>query len=447
MSPIPALAALLVVGLHPVEGDQDARAANTALTVGVERIALPPFKGKVSLTVQALLSQIEITAKVDAKSIAALVKGAGSLCPQVELRGGSVLLQCQTHRLDAAISEEDGRRFLTIRQLRGLPFKPAEDGPPVFWYDPRAVGIGGPCPGTTPASRGECQLAANRLLEAAPLFKQALSTSERSFAAMRLGDLALIAGDPGTAVGWYQRCGRSGVFSRLANARLCELTGECLDHPGEAYTVAGLPEPLRTEMELRAIRAAAFAGRLGDAASRLTERLNSPLRPPACAHTPLLCRRIALALLREASGEQVAQSLGLYLALPGREKGPLALELGRVASERAADLGAPLFGANLLSALSALIAADDLAAHLERTTELYLAGGDRTRAAVIVDYARSKLGRRIGSGKWPALLRELQESEGAPSQAKSRVEQEQSLVVDAVAASKKAFERSRGVPR
>jgi hypothetical protein len=438
---------LLFAGSHPVQGDQDARVANTALTVGVERIALPPLRGEVSLVIQALLSQIEIVAGADAPSIAARFKGAaGSLCPKVELRGSSVLLQCQTRRLDAVLSEEGGRRFLNIRQLRGLPFRPAQDGPPVFWYDPRAVGIGGPCPGTTPASRGECRLAAERPLEAAALFKEALSTSERSFAAMRLGDLALIAGDPGTAVGWYQRCGRSGVFSRMATTRLCELNGECVEHPGEAYTGAGLPEPLRTEMELRAIRAAALMGRLDEAAARLTERLAAVGRPPACARTPLLCRRVALATLRDATGEQIAPALGLYLALPSRDKGPLALELGRAASERAADLGAPLFGANLLSSLSAQIAPEELAAHLERTAELYLTAGDHTRAAVIVDYARSKLGRRFGNSKWPALLRALQESASDSSPAKAKVDQERSLVADAVAASKRVHERSRSVP-
>ncbi len=329
MIPLICLAALLPAALQqPVRADRDARMANAALTVAVERIPLPALKGAVSLSVQALLSEVELAAPSDAPVLAqSLKRSAGALCPQVELRGARVALTCRTRRIEANLVEEGGRRYLDLRQLRGLPYLPAEDGPPAFSYEPRAVGIGGPCPGTTPASRGECRLAAGATLEAAALFKDALSTGERAFAAMRLGDLALVAHDPGTAVGWYQRCGPRGVFGRMANARLCELTGDCAGKPGEAYFAVGLPEPLGTEMELRAVRAAALNGLFGEAASKLAARLGSVVRPPACARAPLLCRRIALAALRQARPEEVPAAMALYVALPSRDKGPLALDL------------------------------------------------------------------------------------------------------------------------
>lgn len=448
MTPLLPAAALLLAGIQPVRADRDARMANAALTVAVERLPLPPLKGAVALDVQALLSQVRVVAPADAPAIAQTLKGAtGALCPDVELRGSSVFLTCRTRRLDATLADEGGRRFLDLRQLRGLPFVPAEDGPPAMSYDPRAIGIGGPCPGTTPASRGECRLAAGATLEAAALFKDALSTGERAFAAMRLGDLALIARDPGTAVGWYQRCGVRGIFGRMANARLCELTGECADRPGAAHRAAGLPEPMSTEMELRTVRAAALNGRFGEAATKLAERLGSVLRPPACSRTPVLCRRIALAALRQGTAQEIPAAMALYLALPGRDKGPLALDLGRAAAERAAELGAPLFGASQLSALTRLIPRDELSAHLQRTVELYLAGGDRTRAQVIADYARSKSWLPLDKEKWPALETELSRAPEQPAPPSSTLEEQRKLVAQAVSASKKAIERARPVPR
>lgn len=449
MSPLLCLAALLPAALQqPVRADRDARMVNAALTVAFERHALPALKGSVSLAVQTLLAEVEIVAPSDAPAIAnALRHSGGALCPSIEVRGNSVVLTCRTRRIEAGLAAENGRRYLDLRQLRGLPYLPAEDGPPAFSYEPRAVGIGGPCPGTTPASRGECRLAAGAPLEAAALFKDALSTGERSFAAMRLGDLALVAHDPGTAVGWYQRAGPRGIFGRMANARLCELTGDCADKPGEAYFAVGLPEPLSTEMELRAVRAAALSGHFGEAAGKLAARLGSVLRPPACARAPVLCRRIALVALRQGTREDMPAAMALYLALPGREKGPLSLDLGRAAAERSAELGAPAFGANLLSALSRQIPYDELSPHLQRIVELFLAGGDRARAQVILDYARSRLGTSFSSEKWSALEKELARAPSESPAGSDAAEKERALVAQAVAASKKAIERARALPR
>src|SRR5205814_8938620 len=98
---------------------------------------------------------------------ARIARHAGMICPKVTIVDGGVELRCRTRRLDAVLGTEKGKTYLDIQELRGLPWRPGPAGPPPFFYEPYASGLGGRCPGDTPAARGECALRAGNLLQAA----------------------------------------------------------------------------------------------------------------------------------------------------------------------------------------------------------------------------------------------------------------------------------------
>ena len=107
-----------------------------------------------------------------------------------------------------------------------------------------------------------------------------LDTGDCQMAALRLGDLALGTGDPATAIGWYRRAGTAGTFGRMARERICELDGSCLGSTAvvrRIFDAHGLPDPLRAEMTIRAIRAEALEGRLGSATRMMWQRIHARL--------------------------------------------------------------------------------------------------------------------------------------------------------------------------
>src|SRR5207248_5018571 len=63
----------------------------------------------------------------------------------------------------------------------------------------------------------------------------------------------------------------------------------------------------------------------------------------------LFCRRLVLFALEQSDEGGGAEAIETYLALPDRSEGPLSLPLVRAAAERAARIGAPRFGGNLLA--------------------------------------------------------------------------------------------------
>lgn len=110
-----------------------------------------------------------------------------SLCPRIHASGKNLILECSSARLHAS---SDGAT-VTVHALRGLPWD-AEDVPaPRPSFAPESVGLGGPCPGTTPAGKAECALKEGQRDEAKKLLEEALQTVHRDYAALRLGDLAL----------------------------------------------------------------------------------------------------------------------------------------------------------------------------------------------------------------------------------------------------------------
>lgn len=374
-----------------------------ALALSAERIALPPTMRATAVQPDVLLSAIEIDTGDPRATAKHLAKNPSRLCPVVEERRGGVRLRCTTRRFDAQLVTSGGRTFIDLHELRGLPTRPSENGAPQVTYTPSEYGLGGPCPGTTPAGRGECALADGRLAEAAAHLREAFG-SEPTFAALRLGDIALATGDPNLAIAWYRRAPRQGVFGRLAIARECEITGSCFERLATAFEPAGLPEPARTELELRGIRARLILGRTEEAATLLTRRLLEANRPAACALAPALCRRVTLAALRDPGPAGPGPAIALYLALPTRDRAPLADVLAREVAEAAAGMGAPAFAANILASIVHEARAADLPDALARIAELYLAAEDRSRARIIADHARTRLTlAQLSSARWKAI--------------------------------------------
>jgi hypothetical protein len=69
----------------------------------------------------------------------------------------------------------------------------------------------------------------------------------------------------------------------------------------------------------------------------------------------------------------------------------------------------------LLSALTPQVPAREREAHLLRTTRLFLAGGDRARADVVIAYARSQLpASRLRSRQWADALNTRPAGDPAP---------------------------------
>jgi hypothetical protein len=378
-----------------------------ALTRTAERIPLP--SRNLTIHHDALLGAVEIDTP-DPKGLAAhLAKNRSFSCPIVETRPGGLRLRCTTRRFEARLVSEGRGLFLELHELRGVPASAgADDGPPAIFYDPKDYNLGGSCPGNRPAARAECLLALGKRSEAAVLLRQGISgdpalASDPAYAQMRLGDLALSEGQRDLAASWYLRAQRQGVFARLAAARECELTGSCFTKLSTVFSNIGLPEPARTEMELREIRTRMLLGETGAATELLTRRLHDNSRPAVCNTAPMFCRRLALAALREG-GDAAGRALALYLDLPERDSGPLSLDLAREAAEVAASLGAPGFGANLLAAGMRGVPQGDLDRHLARTAELYLCAGQLARASIVVDYAHTRLTpRQLAGGRWKAL--------------------------------------------
>jgi hypothetical protein len=382
-----------------------------ATTVAMERIVLPRLRGPVTLWVDAIGATVEVHAPKDPRRLGgalAAAVNAGALCPKVEVHGRAAVMRCRTRHLQATLVTVRGRLQLDLREVRGLPWSNGPDAAPLVGYDPEKLGLGGPCPGTTPAGRGECAYAAGQLAVAISLFEEALESPHREMATVRLGDLALRRGDPAAAAERYRSVKPKGFFGRVAAARLCELLGACLREKdfGGVFEPTDLPEPWRTEMELHRARAQAFMGKAGAAGHALAERIVASDRPPACASAESLCRQLALAALREPGADGAVDALTLYFAVPVDLREPTAAPLAEAAAAKAAAIGAPVFAANLLATTVAHTPPEDLNERLLRTAELYLAGDDSARARAIVDFARTRLRRAaLAESRWAGVIR------------------------------------------
>lgn len=437
---LPVAAAPLAAGPVPQVARASERAAAQRLltSASAARIPLPPTRGPVTLEVHALESLVRLRAPKDAKMLAARLAGpVAMLCPSVVVRDGAVELTCRSRRIDGQLTSEGKARFLDLVELRGIPFREGPDHPPFIHYEPLRSGLGQACPGRG-AVRGECKLKEGEVVEAAASFRSSLESRARALAAVRLGDLALRIGDPLTAMGWYRRAGTLGVFGRVALARACELDGKCLatlEAAARVFDSTGLPEMVRNEMVLRGARAEAYVGRLDAAVRILGAQFKAHGPISVCrSDTELLCRRIILEAMKEAGedartavrepaaspGTPPAESgaardrayweelLETYLALPGWDQGPLAVELAQAAAPVASAAGAPLFGGHLLSALVPEVGEPGLSRHLMLTAETYLGGRDWARARLIAEYAEARLGKAsLADPRWGRIRQSL----------------------------------------
>lgn len=292
--------------------DKGPLGVNVTTSVASERIALEPLRGPIDIVADPYAGRIELRpTKPQPQLLAQITHHAGAICPTVKAIGSAIELTCRTHRFEAVLTTEGKKQFLDIQELRGLPWREGLAGPPFYHYEPVRAGLGGPCPGTNGASRGECALRAGKQFEAAMQFRSTLEGGDFQIAALRLGDLALGTGDPATAIGWYRRAGTAGTFGRLARARICELDGVCLSS-GEAqrrvFDPHGMVDPMRAEMTIRAVRAEALQGRLGPATRMMWQGIRAGSLAWVCREGgEVICRRVLLEYMREAATAPVAK--------------------------------------------------------------------------------------------------------------------------------------------
>jgi len=387
-----------------------------ALALGRERFPLPLPAAGVRLEPRALERRIDLHVPAGrAAAVAARLRAASRLCPDVSIEGDAVALRCRSARIRAELDTRHPPLTLDLVEISVPLWRSFEEGPPLVPFDLARLGLE-PCPGETPESRGECALAADHYDAARRLFEDALAAGGSGFASIRLGDLALRADSPDAAVGHWRRALRHAPWDRLATARLCELDAACVDSDEAKgfFDAKDVHPALQADMKLRAIRLLALSGAIVEAARSLVPEAGAG---GACAGAPAWCRHLLLVALNRP-GAEGADALSVYVETPGRTDGPLALELAVAAAGQAEVAGAPIFGANLLASMTRQVAADALPAHLLRVVRMFLAGGDAARAEEILRFARVHVGRgdwrRLG---WPAIDRTLSRGRGggAPS--------------------------------
>ncbi len=335
-------------------------------------------------------------------------------CRPVNPLSDELVLHCTTERIDAAIVTAKGHQYLDLRELRGIPTSDGDDGPPLLSYPPEQIGLGSACPGDTIAALAECAYEAKQYVKAQALLVLGLNHEQTvRYSALRLGDIAMRHRDPNKALEYFSMAGDEGPWGRVATERICELTGLCYRNPNsQVFDPIGLPDILRAEMLMRQVRTYALLGRWGAAMDQLANMLDTS--PTVCmGDATMLCRRMVLAALRTPNCPRET-SLSTYLRLPQFLKGPLAAEMARAAGEDAGELGAPEYGATLLSSTARLASRSELLTHARETIALYLAASDPVRAHVMWSWASTHL--------TPAEVRQLPPDSPVNAPAASRTQ-------------------------
>ncbi|WP_248345014.1 hypothetical protein [Anaeromyxobacter paludicola] len=379
----------------------------------IERLRLPALKRRPTLDVDASSATVRLeVAPAEVARVAAALRATSRIaCPSLTEEPAAVVLRCRTHLVSAAISGPRQAETLDLRELRVLPW----DGrarPPRVALDPAELGMGAPCPGSTPAGRGECAFARGADDKALAAFRAALGTPEASLAELRLGDLELEANRPAEAVRHWQAARAHPVVGRLAGSRLCELDPDCFGSPimQDFQRSDGLPSSAHADVLLRGARLRAILGDPLGAARQLSPEIVDA--HGACRRSPAFCRETLLSALRLPLPAG-SEALSLWMELPDRRHGPLALDLARAAAERAADSGAPVFGASVLGSISEQVPAAQLPAHLLRQAELYLQGNDRARASVVVEFVRAhNKGKLHPDPRWAKVVEGIEQRPG-----------------------------------
>jgi hypothetical protein len=192
----------------------------------------------------------------DAPAVAAQLRASTrTLCTDVSVKDGDVVLKCASRQLSAKLVPHVGGQSLEVAFLRVAPWA-GRDGLPLVPFDPYKLELGASCPGDTPAGLGECALAAGRLQEAQERFLEATEGPGAALAALRLGDLAARASDLPEAVRQWRRVPPRSPFGRLAAIRLCETEPSCLPvgRSSILYDPASVQPALRPDVLLRRAR-------------------------------------------------------------------------------------------------------------------------------------------------------------------------------------------------
>jgi hypothetical protein len=324
------------------------------------------------------------------------------ICPTASTTQKDLLvLTCTTRRVWAALYEDKLGLYLDLRSLRGLPWD-GETALPLRAWPIDALGIPDKCPGRLDATLGECALAEGKFEEAEAHFKRGRTGPDASFCYLRLGDLALHAGDPEAAVNLYAFIAPVGPLGRIARARLCELTGACMAERASAVVADtfAMSGALKAELDMMTWRREVFMGREDKVMGAFTQALVE--RPELCADSVAFCQRMLMAGLNSSDDGARTAALSGWLVDQVRE-GPHKLDLALAAARAAEDMGAPAFAANVLAAMS--VPKAQLAPHLLRIVDLYLSGRDFVRANVVLEYAEGKLGREATSRQGWAIAR------------------------------------------
>ena len=143
-------------------------------------------------------------------------------------------------------------------------------------------------------------------------------------------------------------------------------------------------------------------------------------------------------------------AIQVYLSLPAWDRGPLALELSEAAAELASHIGAPVFGGNILSSVVSDVAPAMLPLHLLKAAELYLEGDDIARTRLVIEYARTRLGKRM-TGRWIVLEKKLAarvaSEEEAAAQPPLKIDIDAEAVARELAAARAASARAAQLAR
>lgn len=385
----------------------------TGFTASVERIPVTPTGGKLTVKVEPLLGRIVVSGGVPG--------GKGSqLCPKVERKDGTVTLHCRTRRLWAGLTKDRKGTFLDIRQVVGVSWLDLE-GAPLITYRPGDFYLPDACPGQLLVSQAECALGRGEEAKARQLFTRCLETPDQGVCRLRLGDLALRAGDLEAALAFWEKVPAHGPQGRLATQRSCELAGTCLDPVASRKTrdAHGLTPPMKIELGLAAVRRELAMSRDAEAMNILIGELER--ESATCDGAQAQCQKFVYAGLVSDDPEARMGALSVFLRDRVRRNKSDAV-MNEAASAAARDLGAPAFAASILSASTPEVTKAKLPQHLLSVTELYLEAGDAVRAAVVLEYAETKLGSAARSGAWAATRRQLARLEEGPPPAKPQVD-------------------------
>jgi len=351
-------------------------------------------KAEGEAAVFVLAKEVRITG---AAKLAKKWKANGGLCPKARAEGPDLVLSCTTARLHATSS----RGTVTIVALRGLPWAASDEPAPRRWYRPEEVGLGGPCPGTTPAGRAECALAAGNVEAARDLLTAALDTLHRDYASLRLADLALHDGCPLDSMEWLEKTGRTGDWGRLASVRQCELSGRCFKGPQRdaLFDGAGMPGAMRDELKLRELRLLRYEAP-ATAAAKLFEAGRGSWPEGLCGGSgAVICQNVLYSAFESTDVEARISALTLYASGPVSVSFARRPWLAHAAADAAAALGAPQYAASALAAATPDVPRADLKKHLVRVISLYELAGEPARAATVRAYAMDSVGLKPAKKK------------------------------------------------